>query len=291
MLTLFTLVALAVLAVVVAHALAFLIAMYEAANAPAAPRIRLSGSALTAEMPRILLELAAVATCTLALPFGLLPWRHPSRRPASNRPPVVCIHGWGANRGVFLVLRHRLLRDGWRTVIGVNYRSIGGDVARAAERLCATIETVRHTTGSTQVVLLAHGLGGLVCRHYLAHGDGLTCVARLVTLGTAHRGTKLAALALDSMAQATHPDASLIQDLATDDPLPGRLDATAIYPSFDHVVVPSSHAYWSGVGNIEVEGVGHTGLLWSRRVYELVRESLEWSGPASAEPVEARRGR
>ena len=52
---------------------------------------------------------------------------------------------------------------------------------------------------------------------------------------------------------------------------------TAIYSSFDVTVVPSSAGQYPGASNIEIEGVGHVGLLWSPRVVELVRENLEFA--------------
>jgi hypothetical protein len=48
--------------------------------------------------------------------------------------------------------------------------------------------------------------------------------------------------------------------------------------------VPPSAAYWPGAFNIEVRGLGHMSLLFSRRVYELVRENLDAPTAAAGAP-------
>jgi triacylglycerol esterase/lipase EstA (alpha/beta hydrolase family) len=188
-------------------------------------------------------------------------------------------------RVCFAVLRHRLRRDGWPHAVGLNYRTIGGDFAKAVLALRACVERLCRQTGASRVILVAHGMGGIVCRAYLRRFSGDERIAKVLTLGTAHRGSALYALLPDPMLQDLRPNAPFLVALGTDDPVPSQVDFTALYASFDHLVVPPSRAYYPGAGNIEVEGVGHTSLLWSSRVYELVRENLEWSAapvPAAA---------
>src|SRR5207249_3829581 len=62
--------------------------------------------------------------------------------------------------------------------------------------------------------------------------------------------------------------------LAADDPVPQLADCISIYSADDAVVVPPSRAYYPGAFNVEVRGLGHMSLLFSRRVYTLVRENL-----------------
>ena len=71
------------------------------------------------------------------------------------------------------------------------------------------------------------------------------------------------------------PESPLLRRLGTDDPVPALVDCVAIYSSGDAVVVPPHNGYYKGAFNIELTGTGHMSMLFSRRVYALVRENLE----------------
>ncbi len=97
---------------------------------------------------------------------------------------------------------------------------------RRAPELWARINAVREATGAAKVNLICHSLGGLDCR-YLVSPHGLTLdlggevarreiaasVATITTIGTAHRGTRVA----DVMLGLTPDDhrAQLVNDFAT----------------------------------------------------------------------------
>src|SRR6185436_9217395 len=106
---------------------------------------------------------------------------------------------------------------------------------------------------------------------------GAACgIARLVTLGTPHQGTQVfRRLAHDPMLIQMRPDSTLLRRLASDDPVPTLVECVAIYSTGDAVVVPPNNGYYKGAFNIEVAGTGHMSMLFSRRIYDLVRENLE----------------
>ena len=278
-----TIIAVWVLGVVLFQLTCFSIALYEAVNLPETRHTRLTGTGLAQALVGFGVEIGGILLLLLAWPLGLLPWSPPRRSRPGDRPPLIFVPGWWMNRACLYVLRFRLRRDGWERAVGFNYRTAYGDIGQAADELHDLIERTCQATGSARVVLIGHSMGGLVCRAYLKRHAELHRVASVVTLGTPHQGSKLCALSLDPMAQDMRPESAFLEDLATDDPIPGAVDFTAIYSSFDHLVVPAAHAYYAGVGNIVVEGVGHNGLLWSSRVYELIRENLEYGSTAQAE--------
>jgi triacylglycerol esterase/lipase EstA (alpha/beta hydrolase family) len=255
----------------------FTIALYEAVNQPDSQHVRLTPAGLASALAGFVRETLGVLGFVFARPLGLLPWRRVVADDPLGRPPLVFVPGWWMNRACFVPLRYRLARDGWPNAIGLNYRTLHGNLRHAAERLRDTVERVRAETRRDRVVLIGHSMGGIVCRLYLKELGGLAHVRSVITLGSPHQGTKLAALSLDPMVQDLRPDSPFMEELAHDDSVPGAVDFTAIYSSFDHVVVPAGNASYPGVGNIVVEGVGHMGLLWSSRVYALIRESLDYA--------------
>jgi len=58
----------------------------------------------------------------------------------------------------------------------------------ATTYLIPWIDQARERSGAAQVVLVAHSMGGLVARSYLQSAGYRSDVARLITLGTPHRG-------------------------------------------------------------------------------------------------------
>ena len=81
---------------------------------------------------------------------------------------------------------------------------------------------------------------------------------------------------------------ALVRGLAVDDLVPSVTDCTAIYSLDDALVIPAGNGYYPGAFNVELRGLGHTSLLFSKRVHRLVRENLAAEIPASRPSVSAR---
>jgi pimeloyl-ACP methyl ester carboxylesterase len=223
----------------------------------------------------LLYESAATAFVSLALPLGLRRLRVHPVDAADPRRPVVLVHGYAQHSANFLWLVRRLRRDGWVHVHTVGYAALGGDIARSGQRLAALIDRIRRDSGAPEVDIVAHSMGGLVARACIRTLGARGGVGRLVTLGTPHQGSEaFPRLGVDRMARQMRPGSSLLRELSTDDPVPGRVECTSIYSDDDALVVPPENAYYQGALNVRLVGIGHLSLLFSRRVYELVRENL-----------------
>lgn len=221
-------------------------------------------------------ECGATIALLLATPFGF--GRGPGRRRAGTpeRRPILLLHGYAQHPGNFLWIARRLRRDGWSHVYTLRHAPMFGDIERSAARLGAAVDRIRAATGAASVDVVAHSMGGLVARAYVCTRGSGCGIARLVTLGTPHQGTHVfRRLAHDPMLVQMRPDSPLLRRLGTDDPVPALVDCVAIYSSGDAVVVPPHNGYYKGAFNIEVAGTGHMSLLFSRRIYALLRENLE----------------
>jgi pimeloyl-ACP methyl ester carboxylesterase len=117
---------------------------------------------------------------------GSLPWRSLSHdtldAPDVHPVPVVLVHGLLGDPTNFGGLRRHLERHGIRRFASFAYRP-RIDYQRLARELRTRIDAIRQATGTPQVDVVAHSLGGLVAR-YLVQTDGAAVVRRLVTLGT-----------------------------------------------------------------------------------------------------------
>lgn len=266
----------------------FVVALYEMLNLPESLDARLTPTGLLGAARDVAIEIAAMSAALLSVPFGVLSWRRVSAVVTHDRPPIVFVPGYATTRTCLWLLRRRLARAGWAQASGYNYRTVFGDVAAAARGLDTLLDETRAAAGDRDVVLVAHGIGGIVARLCARERSGRG-VRALVTLGTPHQGSKLYALALDPMLNGLRPGSALLEGLATADPLLGQTDVTAVASSFDLTIVPSAAARYPGASTIEIEGVGHFGLLWSSRVFEVVRENLDFaqrSGAGSPPPAQ-----
>jgi triacylglycerol esterase/lipase EstA (alpha/beta hydrolase family) len=121
---------------------------------------------------------------------------------ASDRPTVILVSGFGATRRNLNVIRKRLMRDGFNVlVVALDWHTLSDGVRglyRMAEQLSSVVLKLRKRTGmrGSKVYLVAHSAGGLVARHYVQILGGSHYCEALITLGTPHRGTWVAALGL-----------------------------------------------------------------------------------------------
>lgn len=190
--------------------------------------------------------------------------------------PVLLVHGYVCNRGFWSAMSGALARAGVMHD-GVDLEPPAGSiddfvplVARAVDALCAR-------SGSERVIIVAHSMGGLVARAYLAsHGEAQ--IARVITLGTPHHGTALANLGVGSNARQMsrrggQPSTWLAQLAASETPA-RRAMLTSIWSRHDNIVPPQASAELSGAHNLVFDGVGHVALAFDMRVQQAVLSEI-----------------
>ena len=225
-------------------------------------------------------ECLVTALLVFTFPFSLRRLRVAPFDDRVHRRPVVFLHGYAQHSANFLWLARRLRRDGWLHLYSVRHTAAWGDIERSGERLRSALDRIVRDSGAPAVDIVAHSMGGLVARAGLRAG-GAPPVGRLITLGTPHQGTAAVRwLGRDPMIAQMRTGSTLVRGLAADDPVPSRTDVTAIYSIDDALVIPARNGYYPGAFNIEVRGLGHASLLFSRRIYGLVRENLAADAPA-----------
>ena len=98
-------------------------------------------------------------------------------------------------------------------------------------------------------------------------------MAACVTIGTPHRGSKLAPFAVSRLGRNLLPGSALLERL-NGAPLPDGVRFTAIYSRHDNIIVPPENARLEGGDNVELDGMGHTSLLFSGQVARAVVAAL-----------------
>ena len=194
---------------------------------------------------------------------------------AKSGTPILLVHGYASNRGMWVRFRQRLLAAHMGQVYSLNLEPMFASIDEFAAQLHKRIEEVCHESGAAQVVVIAHSMGGIVTRAYMVtHGAGR--VAAFVTLGSPHQGTRMAALGIgrcvDQM-RARGAWLSTLEDMesASAGATPPTL---SVYTKNDDLAYPPESAELAWASNVAVTGVGHVGLLFSAEVFALVQEYL-----------------
>jgi len=184
-----------------------------------------------------------------------------------GRVPILLVHGFSCNRGVWVRVARVLHKAGW-PVTSVNLEPPHANIDHFATQLARRIEEVLRTTGSEQLILVCHSMGGLVARRYLdLHGE--MSVKAVITLGTPHHGSLLARYGMGDCAREMEPDSEWLAKL----PQSLKVPFVSIYSMHDNLVVPATSSRLQGARNVTLTGVGHICMLFSDRLSRhLLRE-------------------
>ncbi|MEU4197088.1 alpha/beta fold hydrolase [Kribbella sp. NPDC026611] len=177
--------------------------------------------------------------------------------------PILLAHGIIDNHTIFALMRRHLARRGFSRVHTFSYSPLTLDVRRTAERMGREIEAICEESGSDQIHVIGHSLGGLIARYYVQRLGGDERVHTCVTLGTPHQGTVAAKLLPWPLVRQVRPDSELMAELA--EPAPGcRTRFVAFYSDVDQLIVPQRQARIRHpdllASNVRVHGVGHLSL-------------------------------
>ena len=214
-------------------------------------------------------------------------WTMPRARPCmrihadadTTAPPVLLLHGYGCNSGYWSHLAPRLDAAGISHAT-VDLEPLTGDIDDYAPLVERAVRALCTASGGNKVVIVAHSMGGLVARAWM-RACGHARVARLITLGTPHHGTCLAAFGIGlnaaqmrRAARAEPPECAWLRDLAQGEDAQARRLVTSLYSHHDNIIAPQTSSELPGARNLAFGGVGHVALGRSARVLDVVMAEL-----------------
>jgi pimeloyl-ACP methyl ester carboxylesterase len=184
--------------------------------------------------------------------------------------PVLLVHGIYCNAGVWHIMARGLKRCGIANLYAVNLEPPLAGIDDFAARLAERVEEVCRATGAEKILLLAHSMGGLVSRAYIAKLGGARRVAKLVTIGSPHRGSEMVRLGIGRCAADMLPGGSWLaaQEAAEGGSL--AVPAVSIFSWHDNMVAPQDSGRLAGAQNVALERVGHLELLSAPMVADMV---------------------
>ncbi len=197
------------------------------------------------------------------------------RQPLPDQRPIILVHGYMLRGGVMWLIKQRLKRAGRHQVYIFSYSPPWRDIACFAKQLEAFIaEVIGDPT--IKVDIVAHSMGGLVSRYYINILGGWQRISNLITLGTPHAGSMLWSFAVWRCGRQMRPKSPLLNELAQHDHRLQGIKVCSIYSDFDELVIQQESPMLSlpGASNQLVRGVGHVGLLFSKKAFTLIEQAL-----------------
>jgi triacylglycerol lipase len=224
---------------------------------------------------------------TLRASSWSMPFRRFRRRPAgmARGLPVLLVHGYGCNSGYWNGMSRVLARAGIAHH-ALDLEPVLGSIDDYVPVLHDAIEVLCAASGCSRVVLVAHSMGGLAARAYLAK-HGAARIAKIITLGTPHHGTALANFGIGAntremgwrgRAGQGQPSAWLCALMTAESP-DCRSLFVSIYSYHDNIVSPPLSSRLPGAKNIELGGIGNVALALDAKVQTLVVDEILAAGP------------
>jgi triacylglycerol esterase/lipase EstA (alpha/beta hydrolase family) len=194
-------------------------------------------------------------------------------QPDARGLPVLLIHGYVCNSGYWMPMSS-LLKQARISHYGIDLEPLGAPIDDFAPQVHEAVEQLRARTGSEQVIILAHSMGGLVARAYLRrYGD--RHIARVITLGTPHHGTALAHFGLGSNAAQMRRDSEWLGSLAASEANLQRALFSSIYSVHDNIIAPQNSSDLPGARNLVFGAIGHVALGLHPRIMQCALAEIE----------------
>jgi len=201
-----------------------------------------------------------------------------------DRPgPVVLVPGYGGSAAGLAELAARLTAAGRRVAVLRLPGDGRGDLRDQAAALDQEVDRLL-AGGAPSVDVVGYSAGGVVARVWAEELDGAERARRIVTLGSPHHGTDVAALAVGTVGgcpaacRQLTPGSDLLESLDAD--APDGPQWVTVWTRLDQTVTPPETARLPGAVDVDVQAVcpdarvGHGGLPRDPLVLGVVVESL-----------------
>ncbi len=194
----------------------------------------------------------------------------PAARPSR---PVLLLHGFLCNGRVWNALQRRLHAAGFGPIEAPDVEPLLADIEAQARRVAPGLLALQSRCNGERVVIIAHSMGGLIARALL-RDLGAGVIRRIVTIASPHHGTALARGQPWPNTRQMSDASPWLRTLNTAQEGRFTVPMASIYSREDNLVVPAGSARLQGAEMHELRGIGHLGMLRSRRALDCVIASL-----------------
>lgn len=184
---------------------------------------------------------------------------------------IVFVHGFVCNRGLWNPWMSRLDQLGI-PYVSVNLEPLFGSISEYAAIIeSAVIRAQQLARGKP--LLVGHSMGGLASRAWLLdYPDANQRVMAVVTIGSPHRGTRLADGSKTTNGRQMMVGSRWLSQLEQQErqqrPVGTYQHFLCWYTNTDNIVFPASTALLDGADNRLIPGIGHVALNYHPRVMQ-----------------------
>ncbi len=208
----------------------------------------------------------------------LLWWQNRPVAPVAQdqRGPVLLVAGYGGSTDALDPLRRALAAQGRIVVLVPPVGDNTGDLAEQAEALDEAAHAAMRAHDAATVDVVGYSAGGVVARLWVRDQGGEEVARRVMTLGSPHHGSQVAALALGAGSCPTAcrqlaPGSELLRRLNAGDETPPGPRWISVWSAADEVSTPPTTARLAGALDLSVQ--------------QLCPERLTTHGALPADPV------
>lgn len=195
---------------------------------------------------------------------------------------VVLVHGFVCNRGIWNPLMQQLRARGV-PFVAINLEPVFGSIDRYADGVESGVNRVESATRLPPVIV-AHSMGGLAVRAWMAAHRADARVHRVITIGAPHRGTFLGRFGHTTNTRQMRMGCDWLRALFDGEP-PWRFSRfTCFYGHCDNIVFPALNATLPGADNRHIAGVAHVHMALHPQV---LGEILRWADAGTVLPARA----
>lgn len=169
--------------------------------------------------------------------------------------PVLLLQAGYVNSGAVWFFTARALEGKGFRVFTID-QPVFASLDVMGELLAKRVDEVLLLTGEQKLTLVAHSMGGLICRAYLRQFGG-SKVAQLVTLGAPHQGTFHAYLASGPNGSQMRPGHPWLVTLGQ---TPVTVPFTNIFSAHDTIISPQESSRLTEATNVQVSAIGHVSM-------------------------------
>lgn len=197
-------------------------------------------------------------------------------QPTPGRRGMVLVHGFFCNRALWTHWMTYLAAKE-RVFVAVDLEPEYGSISNYVQIVEHAVRQVEQATGLPPVIV-GHSMGGLAIRVWAAQllsSSGMHRVHRIITLGTPHHGTAMAAGSHTENGREMRQGSRWLQDNASHLPDNFAQLCTCYYSNCDNIVFPASSGALVGADNQHVAGFAHMQLAFSPEIQQACLSLLE----------------
>jgi triacylglycerol esterase/lipase EstA (alpha/beta hydrolase family) len=264
---------------------AIVIAVYTTVLGTEFWRLRRSYDVSDADRPTAAQLVRACAAELLVAPCVFL-WRQPFRSTVEpdhlpdggrGRRGVLFVHGFFCNRGLWNPWLHRLRMAGV-AFIAVNLEPLFGSIDDYASTIDAAVRDLERTTG-TPPVIVAHSMGGLAVRSWLAVEGRSKRFHHVVTIATPHAGTHTARRGFGVNVGQMRTTDPWLWRLLVNESATVRERFVCFWGHCDNIVFPTRNATLAGADNRHLPATPHVRMAYHPAVFDEVLRLVDAGEP------------